>query len=240
MATPASRARSRSKETVVGSADFRSTTRSSSSGDLDHEFTGRPVRGEGDVLQVCESLQEALGRRGVTMVGKFERSTEGGIDAVGHAADGLLLRVQVTGVIDQPTMAQLWREGRASSEKDVLELADEVCAAVQRKIDACYASTSEITLVLDAIRSPGHATSGVVAVLSTGPRMAVLRSSGFEAIWLVGATADHAYLLYEQPPCAPGHRVNVVPAVHPHMRQRRIRRRRRRRGVGPGATGRRA
>lgn len=56
-------------------------------------------------------------------------------------------------------MAQLGREGRASSEKDVSRLADETCAAI-KKIESYPASLrSEVTLAFDAIRSPGHATA---------------------------------------------------------------------------------
>jgi hypothetical protein len=189
-----------SKETVVGSAEFRSTTHSSSSGELGHEFTGRPVRGESDVLQVCESLQEALRRRGVTLVGTFRTPTgpEGGVDAKGDTADGSVLRVQVIGVIDQQTMAELGREGRASSDKDVMRLADEVCTAIRKKVASYPASVrGGVTLALDAIRSPGHATAGVVEALRSGPCMEILRESGFHEIWLVGPTADHAYQLDE-------------------------------------------
>jgi len=189
-----------SKETVVGSADFRSTTHSSSSGELGHEFTGRPVRGESDVLQVCESLQEALRRRGVTLIGRFRTPTgpEVGVDAEGHTGDGSVLRVQVVGVIDQQTMAELAWEGRTSSNKDVLQLADEVCTAIRKKIDSYPASLrGGVTLVLDAIRSPGHATAGVVEALRSGPCMDILRESGFHETWLVGPTADHAYHLDE-------------------------------------------
>jgi hypothetical protein len=189
-----------SKEAVVGSVDFRWMTYRASSGECRHEFTGRPVRGESDVLQMCESLQEALRRRGVTMVDKFRAPTdpESGVDAEGHTVAGSLLRIQAVGVIDQQTMAELGREGRASSEKDAWQLADEVCTAVKKKIDSYPASLrSGVTLALDAIRSPGHATAEVVEALRSGPCMAILRSSGFHEIWLVGPTEDHAYLLDE-------------------------------------------
>jgi hypothetical protein len=185
-----------SKGAVVGSADFRSTTYRSSSGER-HEFTGRPVRGESDVLQVCESLQEALRRRGVTMVGKFRAPTgpESGVDAEGDTAAGSVLRVRVIGVIDQQTMAELGREGRSSSEKDVLQLADEVRAAIKKKIDSYPASVRRgVTLALDAIRSPGHATAEVVEALRSGSCSEMLRSTGFDEIWLVGPT-DHVYRL---------------------------------------------
>ena len=188
-----------SKDTVVGSADVRSTTSRSSSGEPSHEFTGQPVRGESDVLQVCESLRGALKRRGITVVGKFRTPTgrEGGIDAEGDAADGSVILVQVIGVIDQRTMAKLGREGRASSKRDFVELADEVCAAIEKKIGA-YPRTqrSEVTLALDAIRSPGHAASEVVDALIGGPCTDIIRSSGFQAIWLVGPTVDLTHLLH--------------------------------------------
>jgi hypothetical protein len=186
-----------SKETVVSSADFRSTTRSTPAG-TSHEFSGQPVRGEHDVLQVCEVLHEALRRRGVTVVGKFRKPTgrERGIDAAGRTVDGLVLRVQVIGVIRQATMTQLGREGRASSGKNDLQLADEICDAVTRKT-ARYPATqrNEMVLALDAIRSPGHATRAVVEALRTGRCKNRLQLSGFQSIWLVGPTADRTYQL---------------------------------------------
>jgi hypothetical protein len=188
------------KEIVVGSVDFISTTHRSQSGELVHEFSGEPVRGERDVLQVCESLQEALRRRGVTIAGKFRTppGREGGIDAEGHTVDGAVVRVQVTGVIDQATMAQLGRDGRTSSQQDVVRLANDICNAIVRKVASYPAfQRNEVLLALDAIRSPGHASSAVAEELRKRSCKEVLGSSGYQAVWLVGPKADLTYLLDE-------------------------------------------
>jgi len=134
------------------------------------------------------------------MVDKFRMPTgrEGGFDAEGHTVDGSVIRVQVTGVLDQATMAQLGRAGHVSSQKNLVQLANEICDAIRRKI-ASYsvAQRNEVALALDAIRSPGHATSAVVEALRRGPCKEILRSSGFQAIWLVGPTVDLTYLVDE-------------------------------------------
>jgi hypothetical protein len=123
---------------------------------------------------------------------------EGGIDAEGHTVDGAVIRVQVTGVIDQATMAQLGRDGRASSQQDVVQLADEISNAIRRKIASYPAiQQNEVVLALDAIRSPGHASSAVAQEVRKCLCKEVLGSSGFQAIWLVGPKADLTYLLDE-------------------------------------------
>jgi hypothetical protein len=98
-----------SKETAVGSVGFKATTSKAPSGQLSHEVKGHPVQGEADVLQVCRSLQEALRRAGIEIVGTFDipQGHETGIDAEGETTSGSIVRVQVVGVIDQETMAAL-------------------------------------------------------------------------------------------------------------------------------------
>jgi hypothetical protein len=178
-----------SKETAVGSVGFKSTTSISPSSELSHELRGQPVQGESDVLQVCRSLQEALHRTGVEIVGSFHipEGRETGIDAEGKTTTGSVVRVQVVGVIDQETMAALGRDGRVSSQRNAEELANDICSAIKRKSKAYPDSQrAEVLLALDAIKSPAHVTPEVVMAVTREPCVQILRSSGFASIWLVG------------------------------------------------------
>jgi len=188
-----------SKETAVGSVGFKSTTSTAPSGELSHELRGQPVRGESDVLQVCRSLQEALPRTGVEIVGGFHipQGRETGIDAEGETTTGSVVRVQVVGVIAQETMAALGRDGQVSSRKNANELALDICNAIEKK-SAAYPSTQreEVTLALDVIRSPGHVVPEVIMAVTSDPCVQILRSSGFDSIWLVGPTGSLTYQLH--------------------------------------------
>jgi hypothetical protein len=151
------------------------------------------------VLHVCEVLRDALHHEGVEIPRKFRRHSgpEAGIDAIGQTAEGSEVRVQVTGVVDQSTMADLGREEQAATRKDTGQLAADILAAVVKKAK----STSEgIILALDAIRSPAHATGEIVKALSVDRFAETLRQSGFEQIWLVGSAADRAYRLHPPRP----------------------------------------
>jgi hypothetical protein len=180
-----------SKETSVGSVSFKVARSKAPSGQLSHEFKGNPVRGEADVLQVCRSLQEALSRARIEIVGAFHipQGHETGIDAEGETTTGSIVRVQVVGVIDQETMAALGRDGQVSSQRTAEELAGDICSAIKRK-SAAYPNSlrAEVVLALDAIRSPGHVDPEVIMAVTREPCVQILRSSGFASIWLVGPT----------------------------------------------------
>jgi hypothetical protein len=186
-------------EATVGGADFRSSSKRSASGDSNHTFAGTPVRGERDVLQACENLQEALKRDGIVLTGKFVQpgGAERGVDAVAMTTTGEAIEVQTVGVLDQATLATLGRAGAASTDRDAAARADDICAAVQKK-SASYAGQDkqEITLMLDSIRSPGHVSGEVLQELQSPARQAVLKGAGLKAIWLVGPTSDRTHKLH--------------------------------------------
>jgi hypothetical protein len=103
-----------------------------------------------------------------------------------------------TSAVFQATMIQLGRDGRASSQQNVVQLANEICNVIGRKV-ASYPAIqwNEVVLALDAIRSPDHASSAVAQELRKRSCKEVLGSSGYQAIWLVAPKADLAYLLDE-------------------------------------------
>jgi hypothetical protein len=168
---------------------------------MTHNFKGTPVRGEADVLQLCESLEAAMRERGVVLTGRFRSPAGGeeGVDAEATTRAGELIRVQVVGVIEEATMARLGREGQASSSKGTAALADDVCRAIRHKVSSYPRSQRKtVTLALDAIRSPGHASPAVVDAVRSGP-CGELLSGEFAEIWLVGPTEHHTYLLAPRP-----------------------------------------
>ncbi len=187
-----------SRETTVRGRDFESVEVVSPSGEATQRYEGERTEGESDVLQVCRNLRGALRRNGVDILGVFKKPDEDrGVDCEGASADGDRVEVQVTGVISSETMKTLGTVGSTSSHKDEHQLATEICQAVRRKVESKKpADPSQIILALDAIRSPGHATIGVVEVLE-GESYNIIRSSGFAAVWLVGPITDSTFLLSE-------------------------------------------
>jgi hypothetical protein len=86
-------------------------------GEHSQEHSGLPVRGESDVLQMCECLHDALTNSGHDLDGKFyiPDGPEAGEDARVNLHGGGVIRVQAVGVRDESTMAQLGRNGATSS-----------------------------------------------------------------------------------------------------------------------------
>jgi len=143
------------------------------------------------VLQVCESLMEAMKATGVEFDGKFREPAgrEDGVDACAQLAGGGVVEVQVVGVRDQTLSRMLGAKGTASSTKAADEMADDICDRVVKKRDSYPSAVRQgRVLAVDAIRSPGHTTPAVLKALQQPARAEVLRSSGFEAVWIVGPT----------------------------------------------------
>lgn len=180
-----------SYEILTSSYGHRSTTRRTVDGVLSHEYEGRPARNEEDVPQACESLMEALKLEGVVLVAKFKTpgGRESGIDATATTTTGDVINVQVVGVRQEQLLATLGRTGTTSSSASTSELADDVCKSVEAKRDAYPpAVRRDNVLLVDAIRSPGHTMPEVLDVLRVSPRIDVLRSTGYQAVWLAGST----------------------------------------------------
>lgn len=190
------------REVVTGSHSHRSTSRVGSDGAMSHQFEGRPARNEEDVLQACESLMEALRSRGLTFNGKFRipDGQETGIDATATTFDGEVINVQVVGVRQQDLLAQLGRTGAASSAATPDELADDVCSKVKAKRDVCPPNDRPgVVLLIDAIRSPGHTFPAVIDSLRASPRVDILQTTGYRAVWLAGPTTSLTQRLDAEP-----------------------------------------
>lgn len=189
-----------SREIVTGSHSHRSATRSTADGLMSHSFQGRAAQGEEDVLEACERLMEALKLQGVQLIGKFRRPTgrEQGVDAIAETIDGATIKAQVVQVRDGGLLAELGRAGIASSAAAAASLADDVCRCVEAKRDKCPPDDrGELTLLVDAIRSPGHAFPEVVSKLRSAERTNILQSTGYRAVWLAGSTYTLTYRLDE-------------------------------------------
>jgi hypothetical protein len=182
-----------SKEQIVGSHSFRTASRSTADSKSHQHLQGRPVRGESDVLEVCEVLRQALLAAGV-VVSKFRKpdGPERGVDAVADSQEGEV-RVQVTGVLPRHQQAELGRMGSTKSSRTAHERAEDVSAAIKRKMDTT--SRHRVILALDSIRSFEHVQQEVLSILAQQPFKTIALSSGFKSVWLVGPTQAHAHRL---------------------------------------------
>jgi hypothetical protein len=174
---------------VVGSEGFRSSSGAGGS-DRRQDFQGRPAQGEEDVLQVCRSLRGALALEG-KIWDRFSLtpSSADDVDAVARNDAGAELRVQVTQV-ERTAWKMVAQAGQATSQHSVVELVADIWTAVKSKAKQhSPAQRSKLVLALDAIRSPGHVHEPVPTrfLVDHGQSAAGL---GYQAIWLVGPTAE--------------------------------------------------
>lgn len=188
-------------EVVTGSWSHRSITRTAATGEVSHEYTGRPARGEIDALEACERLMEALkATGGVTLKRKFRvpEGREHGIDATADTVAGDVINVQVVNACDPSVLAEWGATGKASSSKTGAQLADDICTQVEKKRTMCpERDRNNIVLLVDAIRSPAHTTPPVIAMLRQPPRSDYLASMGYREVWLAGANNDLTFRLDE-------------------------------------------
>lgn len=185
-----------SREQTVGSATFRSRAKSTERSVTEQQLEGEPVRGEVDALQVCKVLRSALDAEGV-IVSKFRLpgGPEQGVDAIADSLDGRV-RVQVVGVLPRHQLAELARTGSATSSRTPDERADDVCAALKKKVESYPGSVrKDVILAVDSIRSFEHVQPAVLECLARSPHNAILASSGFKSVWLVGPYVQYAYRL---------------------------------------------
>ena len=179
-----------SEEIVVGSEWFRSSS-GAGGGERRQDFQGRPAQGEEDVLQVCRSLRGSLALHGERWGPFFPApSPHDDADAVARNDAGAELRVQVTQVEERVVWGKVARAGQVTSQRSVRELVANIRAAVKSKTDQHVpAQRGKLLLALDAIRSPGHVHEPVPTrfLADHGPWAASL---GYQAIWLVGPTAE--------------------------------------------------
>ena len=180
------------EEIAVGGEGFRSSSIAGGSHPR-QDFHGRPAQNEEDVLQVCRSLRAALQRQGRVWAHFSLPSTHADdADAVAGDDTGAVLRVQVTRV-ERTAWGTLAHSGQATLQRRIEERVADIRVAVESKLYP-DAQRRKLLLALDAIRSPGYVEdSVVVAFLTTHGTWAA--GVGYQAIWLVGPTADLTHQL---------------------------------------------
>jgi hypothetical protein len=176
-----------SESIVVGSEEFRSASVAGGEGHR-QDFHGRPAQNEEDVLQVCRSLRAALRREGEVW-GPFSvpPAPADDVDAVAENDAGAVLRVQVTRV-ERAAWGTLAQSGQTTLQRNVEELVSNIRAAAESKLYS-PAQRRKLLLALDAIRSPAYVHDAVVAAF-LATHGAGAAGLGYQAIWLVGPTAD--------------------------------------------------
>jgi hypothetical protein len=101
------------------------------------------------------------------------------------------LRMQVTRASDdEPMWAKLGRDRAVNTTFDAASAADELMRAVTKKSKRYGDSQRKnLTLVLDAARTPGH-TFRQVFDSFVSRHAAACRACGFAAVWLIGAVDE--------------------------------------------------
>jgi len=180
------------EEIAVGGEEFRSSSIAGANHQR-QDFHGRPAQNEEDVLQVCRSLRAALQREGQVWARFSLPPTQADdADAIAEDGAGAVLRVQVTRV-ERAAWGRLAQSGQATLRRSIEERVPDVRAAVESKLYP-DAQRRKLLLALDAIRSPGYVEDPVVAVfLATHGTWAA--GLGYQAIWLVGPTAELTHQL---------------------------------------------
>jgi len=162
------------------------------SGNLSHSITGPSPRGEEGSLDVCSLLVERLNKEGSTWGRPFRPDgADRGVDCVAEDHEKKL-HIQVTRIPSRSIWRKLAMLGSVGSQITVGEAAQDLFNAIQNKQSIPPHDRPAITLAIDSMDNPGHATPQVVK--SFRRRYAhYVDSLGFSSVWVVGPVA--AYVL---------------------------------------------
>jgi hypothetical protein len=163
--------------------------------DLRQDFRGRPPQRKDHVLQVCRILRTALNDQGDSW-GSFSEPQPPANDIVATAKDreGNRLRVKVSRV-DRPGAKTMARGDPVIRQRSVGQRVADILAAMDSQTRRHPATLDhDLLLALDAIRSPEHVESAVVAAFLAA-HQTYAEGLGYREIWLVGPTGDMSHRL---------------------------------------------
>lgn len=168
-----------------GSATLDDTNR------IQLNLTGRPPRNEEGSLDVSARLVRSLNVGGATWRAPVIGTED--VDAISTDSTILTknLHMQVVrATTDEALWRTLGREGVAEKNQDATAVAQELISAVRKKAEKYPAAQrSNLTLVLDATRTPNHTFQQVHDVFARTHR-AECSSFGFSSVWVVGAVDE--------------------------------------------------
>lgn len=168
-----------------GSATLDDTNR------IQLNLRGRPPRNEEGSLDVSARLVRSLNARGATWSAPVLGEED--VDAI--STDRTIptknLHMQVVrATTDEALWRTLGREGVAEKNHDAAAAAREMISAVRKKAEKYPAAQrNNLTLILDAARTPNHTFQRVHDEFAMAHR-AECSSFGFSSVWVVGAVDE--------------------------------------------------
>ncbi len=164
---------------------LNSTAQADDQGRVKLTVTGSSPKNEDDALNICARLVRVLNGQ----AGHWTAPNPGEQDVDGYStnSDGHKFNMQVIRASHSPALwEELTKYGSACSESIASDVAKDMIAAVLKKsVKYPSAQKKELTLILDAARTPIYTFQRVIDEFKNN-HLLECQNAGFQQVWVVG------------------------------------------------------